>query len=148
MSAGETWQVRIKMRLLLIILLFFTSMVAAARQQAKVLERMNRLHQLMTEGSFYIDRYIDDSLSYGHSNGWVENKEEFLKNLGSRIIYHSIKEDSIRVVANRSVAHIRFVADIDVTLDGKRNVFRLKVLEVWGRKKKSWLLFARHAVKG
>jgi len=42
---------------------------------------------------------------------------------------------------------VRFVGVYDSTLDGKRAEIRLKVLEVWVKKKKGWKLFARQAVR-
>jgi hypothetical protein len=108
---------------------------------------MQQLHQLMTGPNVVIDQYLDDNLSYGHSNGWIENKKEFIAHLGNRLVYHSFKEDSIRVTVNKNAAHIRFIADIDVTLDGKRALYHLKVLEIWLKSGKQWRLFARQAVK-
>ena len=61
--------------------------------------------------------------------------------------YNSYKEDSVQVVINGNMANARFVADISATLNGKDGNFHLKVLEVWVRKGKRWLLFARQAVK-
>jgi hypothetical protein len=48
------------------------------------------------------------------------------------------------------VANVRFVADIKATLGGTTTVnnYNLKVLEVWVKKGKRWVLFARQAVKG
>ena len=129
-----------------VLMLFVSFTVVAQKQQQAVLDRMHQFHELMISDLFYIDLYIDDSLSYGHSNGWVENAKEFYANLGSKMVYHSIKEDSIRVIVNDRTATIRFVADIDVSMDGKRNTFHLKVMEVWV-KKRQWKLFARQAVK-
>ena len=137
------------MRFFLTIILFFTSwIVVAQKQESDVLQRMKRFHDVMVQKRFYIDQYLDDSLTYGHSNGWIENKKEFLSNLGNKITYHSIKEDSISVTVNNRMAHVRFVAVIDATLDGKQSQFRLKVMEVWAKKKNSWKLFARQAIKG
>jgi hypothetical protein len=45
------------------------------------------------------------------------------------------------------VASVRFVGVYDSTFDGKRAETRLKVLEIWVKKKKGWKLFARQAVK-
>jgi hypothetical protein len=122
-----------------------------ARPQEKagqeVLAGMKTLHQLMTRGDALVGQYVDDSLSYGHSNGWVENKMEFLSNLGNRLVYHAIMEDSVQVRVNRKVAHIRFTGTFDVSLQGKKDRFRLKVLEVWVKQRKTWKLFARQAVR-
>ena len=108
---------------------------------------MKRFHELMVQKETSIDQYIDDSLSYGHSSGWIENKADFLLDLEKRIDYHSIKEDSINVRVNGKVASVRFFGVYDSTLDGKRNEIRLKVLEVWVKTKKGWKLFARQAVR-
>lgn len=136
------------MRSLITIILFFTGFIAIAQQnESDVLQRMKRLHEMMVQKETSVDQYLDDSLSYGHSSGWVENKSDFLSNLEKRLVYHSIKEDSINVRVNGKVANIRFVGVYDSTLDGKRNEIRLKVLEVWVKKKKGWKLFARQAVR-
>ena len=134
---------------LLFISLFVS--VAGVAQKNSLQNKMQRLHQMMVErpGDFVMDNYLHDSLSYGHSNGWIETKEDFKKNMASKyIIYHSFKEDSMRVVKAGNVAYIRFIADIDVTLNGVKGHYHLKVLEVWKKKGKRWILFARQALKG
>ena len=50
---------------------------------------------------------------------------------------------------NDNMANVRFIADITASLEGTTvNNYHLKVLEVWVRKSKRWVLFARQAVKG
>jgi hypothetical protein len=48
---------------------------------------------------------------------------------------------------NNNMASVRFVADITATMKGATNSYHLKVLEVWVKKSKRWVLFARQAVK-
>ncbi len=62
------------------------------------------------------------------------------------ISYQSFKEDSITVTINGNMANVRFIADITATMKTKTD-YRLKVLEVWVKKGKRWVLFARQAVK-
>jgi ketosteroid isomerase-like protein len=135
------------MRWLITIVLFFSGFLAIAQQETDVVQRMKEFHELMVKGSSSVKQYLDDSLSYGHSNGWIENKKDFISDLGTRIDYHSIKEDSIHAGVNGKVAHIRFIGLFDATLDGKQNQFRLRVLEIWVKKKKGWKIFARQAVR-
>jgi ketosteroid isomerase-like protein len=135
------------MRWLITIVLFFSGFLAIAQQETDVVQRMKEFHELMVQGSSSVKQYLDDSLSYGHSNGWIENKKDFISDLGTRIDYHSIKEDSIHAGVNGKVAHIRFIGLFDATLDGKQNQFRLRVLEIWVKKKKGWKIFARQAVR-
>jgi len=110
---------------------------------------MQQLHKIMVErpDDFVMDNYLHDSLSYGHSNGWIERLKDFREDIISKyIVYHSMKEDSVQVVQSGKTAYIRFLATIDVSLNGVRNTYRLRVLEVWVRKG-NWKLFARQAVK-
>ena len=132
---------------LAILFCFAGSAVFAQNDPSEVVNQMKRFHESMVQNEATIDQYIDDSLSYGHSGGWVETKADFLSNLRSRLDYHSIKEDSISARVHGKVANVRFVGVYDSTLDGKRAELRLRVLEVWVKKKKGWKLFARQAVR-
>jgi hypothetical protein len=65
-----------------------------------------------------------------------------------KITYRGFKEDSITVLINDKLANVRFVADINAAFRGTDvNNFHLRVLEVWVKKGKRWVLFARQAVK-
>jgi len=111
---------------------------------------LKEFHQLLVKkNTVSINQQTDKALSYGHSNGWVETKTEMIKNLETGYTsYKSIKEDSLQVMINGNVAHARFVGDYEVSLNsGSTVVYHLKVLEVWVKKGKRWLLFARQAVK-
>ena len=132
-------------RLLLIFLLFIS--LTGYNQSGEMLTVMKTMHQSMLGKKVTADQFIHDSLTYGHSNGWIENAAAFRKNLGSYIEYHSIKEDSVEIASFSDFAHIRFVADIDVSMKGERKTFRLKVLEVYVKENNKWKLFARQAVK-
>jgi len=137
-------------RFLFTIILFFTSLIVVAQtDSAKLSATMREFHQALIEGNtISINQQTDKMLSYGHSNGWIETKADMIKNLETGYMnYNSIKEDSIKLMINGNMANVRFVADINATLNGTAGNFHLKVLEVWVRKGKRWLLFARQAVK-
>lgn len=103
---------------------------------------------MVNKNTVSINQQTDKALSYGHSNGWVETKSELMKNLETGYMsYHRIKEDSLVVIINDNLASVRFVADIDVTRKDTRVNFHLRVLEVWVKKGKRWILFARQASK-
>ena len=138
------------MRKLLVIVLLINAVIAKAQTgEQRLLTTLKEFHQaLVNKNTVSIDMQTDKVLSYGHSNGWVETKEEMIKNLETGYIrYHSIKEDSMQVTLNGNIAHARFVGDYKVTLNGNTNTFHLKVLEVWVKKRERWVLFARQAVK-
>ena len=136
---------------LTIALIFFVSFVhAQTSDEIKLVESVKEFHQaLVKKNTVSINQQTDKALSYGHSNGWVENKIDIIKDLETGYIsYQSFKEDSITVAMNGTMANVRFVADITATMKGATSTFHLKVLEVWVKKGKRWVLFARQAVRG
>lgn len=137
-------------KLLIIVLLLNVVFVSAQTDEEKLTLTLKEFHQsLVKKNTVSINQQTDKALSYGHSNGWVETKSEMIKNLETGYTsYKSIKEDSLQVVINGNVAHARFVGDYEVSLNGGSTaIYHLKVLEVWVKKGKRWLLFARQAVK-
>lgn len=117
--------------------------------EEKLITTVKEFHQaLVNKNTVSINQQTDKVLSYGHSNGWVENKTDIIKDLETGYIsYQSFKEDSITVAINGNMANVRFVANITATMKATTSNFHLKVLEVWVKKGKRWVLFARQAVK-
>lgn len=139
------------MRKLFIIALLLQAVSATAQtDEQKLAVTLKEFHQaLVQKNTVSINQQTDKAMTYGHSNGWVETKNDMIKNLETGYMnYNSFKEDSVQVIVNGNMAHARFVADIAATLNGKEGSFHLKVLEVWVRKGKRWVLFARQAVRG
>lgn len=123
--------------------------VAQTADEQKLLTTVKEFHQaLVNKNTISINQQTDKALSYGHSNGWVETKTDMIKNLETNYIsYQSFKEDSIKVSSNGNIANVRFLAAIEASLKDSRITYNLKVLEVWVKKGKRWLLFARQSVK-
>lgn len=140
------------MRSLFFLLMFFIyGDTVAQTAEEKLKATLKEFHQaLVSKNTVSINQQTDKALSYGHSNGWVETKNELIKNLETGYLkYYSISEDSLSVVINGNMAHARFVGDFHVSLNsGNPVIYRLKVLEVWVKKGKGWVLFARQAVRG
>ncbi len=136
-------------QLLTIFFLFTVVCCNAQTDEQKLTVTLKEFHQsLVNKNTVSINQQTDKALSYGHSNGWIETKTDIIKDLETGYIsYHSFKEDSITVAINGNMANVRFVADITATLKGSTNTYHLKVLEVWVKKSKRWVLFARQAVK-
>ena len=134
---------------LTILFLFVAVSCFAQTDEEKLTVTLKEFHQsLVKKHTVSINQQTDKALSYGHSNGWVETKAEMIRNLETGYIsYQGFKEDSITVAMNGNLASVRFVADITATMKGTASVYHLKVLEVWVRKSKRWVLFARQAVK-
>ena len=142
-------QLRLKSSLT-ILFFFLVAFVSAQKDEEKMTTTIKEFHQaLVNKNTVSINQQTDKALSYGHSNGWVETKTDMIKNLETGYIsYQAYKEDSITVLINGTMANVRFVADITATMKAATNSYHLKVLEVWVKKGKRWVLFARQAIKG
>jgi hypothetical protein len=137
-------------KLLTILFFFLVAFANAQADEEKLITTVKEFHQaLVSRNNISINQQTDKALSYGHSNGWVQTKADIIKDFESGYIsYQAFKEDSIIVSINENIANVRFVADVTATMKGAVNSFHLKVLEVWVKKSKRWVLFARQAVKG
>lgn len=125
--------------------------VAQTTDEEKLVATMKEFHQaLVKQNTVSINQQTDKAVSYGHSNGWVQSKKDLIKDFETgKISYQSFKEDSITVLMNDNMANVRFIADITASVNGTTvNNYHLRVLEVWVKKSKRWVLFARQAVKG
>ena len=140
------------MKYLAVILFFSFSQFSFCQtvDEEKLITTVKEFHQaLVNKNTVAINQQTDKVLSYGHSNGWVQTKTDLIKDFERGFIsYQSISEDSISVAMNGNMANVHFKSDITATFNGATNTFHLKVLEVWVKKSKRWVLFARQAVKG
>jgi len=137
-------------RISLSLLILFGFVFAGAQtEEEKLTSALKEFHQaLVNKNTASINQQTDKALSYGHSNGWVQTKADVIKDLETgKIVYNSFKEDSLAITINESMANARFVADINATMNGNTATTHLKVLEVWVKKGKRWILFARQGVK-
>ncbi len=133
-------------------ILFLISSFCAFAQttdEQKLITTVKEFHQaLVKKNTISINQQTDKALSYGHSNGWIQTKTDVIKDFETgKISYESFIDDSITVLMNDNVANVRFIADITATMKEVTNTYHLKVLEVWIKKGKRWVLFGRQAVK-
>jgi hypothetical protein len=87
-------------------------------------------------------------LTYGHSNGMIQNRTEFIQALASGqsdFVSIELTAQTITVVNNTAIVRHYLSA---VTNDGgKPGQAKLSVLLVWQKQKGDWKLLARQAVK-
>jgi hypothetical protein len=150
LNAASMLRCKIDLKKIFSILFVLFYLVGHAQdEEQKLIQRMKEFHQaLVQKNSIAISQQTDRELSYGHSNGWIETKSALIKDLETGVIsYSAIREDSVEVHLNDDMANVRFVADITGTMNSSTFSLRLKVLEVWVKKRNRWILFARQAVK-
>jgi ketosteroid isomerase-like protein len=91
---------------------------------------------------------VADQLSYGHSGGVIETKEQFIAVIANKkTIYKSItlSEPSVAVVGNNAI--VRHIFSAETESDGKAASARVGVLQVWQEQGNRWKLLARQAFR-
>lgn len=123
--------------------------VAQNRESAAVAQSVQQLRQLMIDpDKAKLEALASDELSYGHSNGKIEDKKAFVEALtsgASDFKTIDLTEQTITVVDN--TAMVRHKLKAETANDGKPGQANLSVLLVLVKQKGSWKLLARQAVK-
>lgn len=91
---------------------------------------------------------ISDNVSYGHSAGRIENKQEFIKAaLANKSVMKSLvfTDQTIKITGNNAVVRNTYNAESE--LDGKTNTTKIGVLLVWTKEAGTWRLYARQAYR-
>lgn len=118
-------------------------------QTTEVAEAVTKLNKLMvTPDSVALDRIILNNLSYGHSSGKVETKQQFLQSLlsGSSDFVDIVLTDQTIIIQKKTalVRHTLSAKTNDKNIPG--NV-KLHILQIWSKEKGGWKLLGRQAVK-
>ncbi len=91
---------------------------------------------------------VTDSLSYGHSGGHIDRKEEFISKLnggGSDFVSITITDQTIQLYKNTAI--VRHNLSAETNDKNKPGTVKLHVMMVWVKEKGNWKLAARQAVK-
>ncbi len=135
--------------LLLLLLLSSPFVWGQSRDYKKVRTAVDALHKaLIAADSNSLKKLTADSLSFGHSNGTVEDKATFIHNA----VYGKFKFLSIATADQRiTVANRRAVVDYLLTATATNNGepvnLKLNVKQVWQKQQKQWKLLMRRATK-
>jgi len=139
-------------KVLTLIVVLFASLqwVSAQNKKIDAVEKsVNRLTAAMISGDrAALNESVSDSLSYGHSGGHVEGKEEFVEKLASGksdFVTINITDQSIRVYGKTAI--VRHSLEAQTNDGGKPATVKLKILLVFANEKGDWKLLARQAVK-
>lgn len=137
----------IKKLLIFTSLIFFVSFSFA--QKLEVEEAVTKLTKLMiAPDSLALNKLILPNLSYGHSSGKIQTKQEFMHSLlsaESDFVDINLTDQTV-IVQNRTalVRHTLNAKTNDKNVPG--NV-KLYILLIWSKEKVGWKLLGRQAVK-
>ncbi len=122
---------------------------AQSNDEAAVTQVMESLRAAMfarDEKQFEV--LISENVSYGHSAGRIENKQEFIKAaLANKAVMKSLTftDQTIKVIGDKAI--VRNTYNGVSELDGKANTTKIGVLLVWNKEGNAWKLLARQAFR-
>lgn len=124
-------------------------MNAQTKQEKEVAAAVEQLRKAMVDAdSIVLSDLTDDKLTYGHSGGKVETKNDFVRTIvsgKSDFVTIDLTDQTIQV--SKDVAIVRHKLSAKTNDDGKPGEVTLKILTVWQKIKGSWKMLARQAVK-
>ncbi|HMH22307.1 MAG TPA: nuclear transport factor 2 family protein [Puia sp.] len=134
---------------LLLLPAFSYRSLAQDKEEKAVSDAVETLRQKMVDpDKASLERLAADDLSYGHSNGLIQTKAEFVEALTSGksdFVSIELSQQTVKIVGNNAI--VRHIL-AGVTNDGgKPGTTRLSVLMVWQKQKGEWKLLARQATK-
>jgi ribonuclease HII len=116
---------------------------------AEVKQAMEQLRQAqLHKDSVTIDQLLDDEVQYGHSNGLIESKAQYIRSVmtGSQE-YKSIETDSVVLKVWRETAVVRTKMRVNLIYNGKPIDLLMSIVWVWFKRPEGWRLIQRQSVK-
>jgi ketosteroid isomerase-like protein len=123
---------------------------AESADQAAVADSIAALTKAMLAADrAKLESLVSDQLSYGHSSGRIQDKKDFVEVIASKkTVYKSIvlSNHAVTIAGNNAIARHAWESESG-TGDGKWNVSKIGVLQVWQKDAGGWKLLARQAFK-
>ena len=116
---------------------------AAVKQDVEALRKA-----LLTADKARLEQLTADHVSYGHSDGRVQNKAEFINGVMTRkAVVKSIDFPELTVAIVGDAAIARHIYTSESETDGKPNSVKIGALQVWQKQGGNWKLLARQGYK-
>ena len=141
------------MKKLVLLFSVFISVMALAqnRDEIAVLNNARSLNNavFVKKDSITLEKLFSEKLSYGHSSGKIENKQEALRGiLGNQSMYAEVNLGPTSLWIEDKTAVTRYLLmATETTKEGKVNPLKLHIMLVWTKDKGGWKLLSRQAVK-
>lgn len=136
-----------------ILLLFLLAMAGSSFAQSKAEQQVADAvlawrKAMLDADKAGLEAILAPELSYGHSNGKIEDKAMLVKSIStgeSDFITMELTEQSIKIVGKTAIVRHKLAGDIND--GGKPGSVKLFVLQIWQKLGPDWKLLARQAAR-
>jgi hypothetical protein len=131
--------------------LFFISLVSISQIDSIGLKAaMQKLDKaLLDKDEAVLKQVLHKNVSYGHSNGWIQTKDDILNDFRSgKVVYNKIGNSSASIInISNKWATVKTSTNAEGVVNGAAFKLTLHIMQVWMNSKKGWQLYARQSAK-
>jgi hypothetical protein len=104
---------------------------------------------LLQKDEVVLKSVLHKEVSYGHSNGWIQSKDDILIDLKSgKLTYNNIQNNSSAIVKiSGKYATVKTNTNAEGVVNGTAFKLTLHIMQFWIKTKKGWQLIARQSAK-
>ena len=137
------------MRKLFLFVLLFTYTALNAQDTTAVKQAVERLEKALVErDSIAVKSLLLKKALFGHSNGWVQNKDEVIRDMNSGYLrYMVIDRQSVSIKVDGKFAVLKEWMEVTGNKSGTDFKTKLFVLQQWIKTKSGWQLWIRQSAK-
>lgn len=133
-----------------VLVLFILSNSFAQVDSVGLKNAMQQLdNALLQKDEGVLKSVLHKEVSYGHSNGWIQSKDDILNDFKSgKLTYNKIENNSSAIVrTSKKYATVKTNTNAEGTVNGTTFKLILHVMQFWIKTKKGWQLIARQSAK-
>lgn len=141
---------KIPLFILLLLSVFWNCQdVNVPQKDKKLFENIKLLDSYLQNNDERIINILNPDVSFGHSNGWVQNFEDFRKDFSSKkVIYKDIQQTELSEIKRyKNIASIRRKIKVSGTYKNQDFEMKLTLLEIWIKKNAVWKLWSRQSIE-
>jgi len=104
---------------------------------------------LLQKDEIVLKSVLHKEVSYGHSNGWIQSKDDILNDFRSgKLTYNTIENNSSAIVKiSEKYATVKTNTNAEGIVNGTAFKLTLHIMQFWIKTKKGWQLIARQSAK-
>ena len=104
---------------------------------------------LLQKDEVVLKSILHKEVSYGHSNGWIQSKDDILNDFKSgKLTYNNIQNNSSAIVKiSEKYATVKTNTNAEGVVNATEFKLILHIMQFWIKTKKGWQLIARQSAK-
>lgn len=136
--------------LLFVLFLLITKSSFAQIDSIGLKDAMQQLDKaLLQKDETVLKSVLHKDVSYGHSNGWIQSKNDILNDFTSgKLTYNKIENNSSAIITiSKKYATVKTNTNAEGVVNGTAFKLTLHIMQFWIKTKKGWQLIARQSAK-